>query len=74
MAAPNVWVVRHGDAWAVRREGNKDPLGVHDTQEKAVSAGRQVAQAAKTELIVQGRDGEIREKHSYGHDPRSVEG
>lgn len=72
--AGNIWVARHGDNWAVRREGRQDPLGVHDTQEQAITAGRQVARAEQVELLVQGRDGEVRDKFSYGNDPRSTKG
>ncbi len=74
MAKPNIWVATHGDRWAVRREGVQDPLGVHDTQEKAIVAGRAIARAEEVELIIQGVDGEIREKDSHGHDPDSVSG
>jgi len=74
MVEANIWVATHGDRWAVRREGTEEPLGVHDTQEEAITAGRQVAQADKVELIVQGEDGQIREKSSHGHDPRNVPG
>ena len=74
MAKPNIWVVTHGDRWAVRREGTDDPLGVHDTQEMAITAARSVAKAEEVELVIQGADGEIREKASYGNDPRNTPG
>ena len=70
----NIWVVRHGDNWAVKREGREEQLGVHETQALAMSAGRQVAQAEGVELIVQGVDGQIREKSSHGTDSRSTPG
>jgi hypothetical protein len=72
--AKNIWVTRHGDRWAVKREGRDDPLGTHDAQEAATSAARQVAQAEGVELIVQGTDGQIREKSSHGNDPREDPG
>lgn len=74
MAKPNIWVVTHGERWAVRREGVDDPLGVHETQEQAITAARGVARAEQVELIVQGANGEIRQKDSYGNDPRNVPG
>lgn len=74
MAKPNIWVVTHGEQWAVRREGVDDPLGVHPTQEAAISAARGVARAEEVELIIQGSDGEIRQKDSYGNDPRGIPG
>jgi len=72
MAKPNIWVATHGDRWAVRREGVGDPLGVHDTQAEAINAALGVAKAEEVELIIQGADGEIREKTSYGNDPRGI--
>ena len=74
MAKPNIWVVTHGERWAVRREGVNDPLGVHQTQEDAINAARGVARAEGVELVIQGRDGEIRQKDSYGNDPRDIPG
>lgn len=72
--AANIWVTTHGKRWAVKREGRAEPLGTHDTQEKAISAGRQIAQAEGVEFIVQGTDGLIREKSSHGNDRRDIPG
>ena len=33
-----------------------------------------VARAEEVELIIQGSDGEIRQKDSYGNDPRGIPG
>lgn len=69
MAKPAVWVVNHSGGWAVGREGNDRASAVYTTQAEAIDEGRRVAQREKTELFVQGRDGQIRERNSYGHDP-----
>lgn len=63
-----VHVTTHKDGWAVTREGNKRPSSVHRTQKEAVEAGRTAAQRDKTELIVHGKDGHIRQKNTYGTD------
>jgi uncharacterized protein YdaT len=63
------WVVRHGDKWAVKGEGNKRATKVTDTQKQAISLAKEIAQNQKSELIIQGRDGKIRSKDSYGNDP-----
>ena len=65
----NQWVVRHGDKWAVKREGNKRATKVTDTQKQAINVAKEIAQNQKSELIIQGRDGKIRSKDSYGNDP-----
>ncbi|MGI6582977.1 MAG: DUF2188 domain-containing protein [bacterium] len=65
----NQWVVRHGDKWAVKGEGNKRATKVTGTQKQAISVAKEIAQNQKSELIIQGRDGKIRSKDSYGNDP-----
>jgi uncharacterized protein YdaT len=65
----NQWVVRHGDKWAVKGEGNERATKVTDTQKQAVNVAKGIAQNQKSELIIQGRDGKIRSKDSYGNDP-----
>lgn len=65
----NQWVVRHGDKWAVKGEGNKRATKVTDTQKQAINVAKEIAQNQKSELITQGRDGKIRSKDSYGNDP-----
>ena len=70
----NIRVVPSGTEWAVRREGVEKPLSVHNTQEQAEVAGRAQARADRVEFELHGADGRIREKESYGHDPRNVPG
>lgn len=65
----NQWVVRYGDKWAVKGEGNKRATKVTDTQKQAINVAKEIAQNQKSELIIQGRDGKIRSKDSYGNDP-----
>jgi uncharacterized protein YdaT len=64
----NQWVVRHGDKWAVKGEGNKRATKITDTQKQAINVAKGIAQNQKSELIIQGRDGEIKSKDSYGND------
>jgi hypothetical protein len=65
----NQYVVRHGGDWAVRGEGNTRVTSTHPTQADAIAVGRRIAQQEKSELIIQGRDGRIRDTDSYGNDP-----
>lgn len=68
-ASPNIWVVRHGDGWAVRRAGSSRIIARYRTQREAIDAGKRKAKMEETELIWQGRDGRIRGRNSYGTDP-----
>ena len=64
----NIWVVNQGEQWAVRREGSDAIVSSHRTQEEAAASGRTLAQQEKSELIVQGRDGQIQYRNSYGNE------
>jgi hypothetical protein len=64
-----VHVVPRDERWAVEREGNSRASSLHDTQSGAERAGRPTAKADKTEFLLHGRDGRIRQRDSYGNDP-----
>ena len=64
-----VHVVPHDDGWAVRREGAERVSSLHPTQKEALDAGRPIAQREKTELVIHGTDGKIRDSDSFGNDP-----
>jgi hypothetical protein len=69
-----VHVVHKGDAWMVEvtgQDGQGDKFG---TQKEAVDAGRELAKQMKKELVIHGEDNSIREKDSYGGDPRDIPG
>jgi len=55
--------------WPVKRAGSKKPVKTFDTQQEAEKFGRVLAKKEKTEFVLHGRDGRIREKDSYGNDP-----
>ena len=68
MSGKNQHIVRHERGWAVRGEGNSRVTAVRPTQEAAIQRGTEVARNQHSELLVHGRDGQIRERNSYGHD------
>jgi hypothetical protein len=70
----NQHVVRSGDQWAVRGEGNSRVTSKHETQSEAIEAGRRIAQNQKSELLIHGKNGQIRERSSYGSDPHPPKG
>jgi L-lactate utilization protein LutB len=69
MSGNNQYVVRHGQQWAVRGEGNDRLTAVFDTQIEAIGRGRAIAQNERSELRIQGADGKFRDAWSYGNDP-----
>ena len=73
MANKDIHVVPAGNEWAVVIPG-EDERTVFATQEDAIEAGTKRAQSDKVELLIHGRDGQIRERNSFGHDPRNIRG
>lgn len=70
----NQHVVPHSGGWAVRGEGNQRVTSVHDTQASAIDVARQIAINQHSELLVHGRNGQIRARDSYGNDPYPPKG
>ena len=70
----NIWVVRHHSGWAVRVEGDSNPIFFYRTQALAMARGLILARKRRCELIVQNRQRRIREKNSYGNDPHPPKG
>jgi hypothetical protein len=62
-------VIPHSGNWAVMKAGASRVTSVHDTQKAAIEAGSRIARNQSTELYVHGKDGRIRDRHSYGNDP-----
>ena len=65
---PNVWVVRRGDGYSITEERTGIFLVPPVTQAVAMTVGRAIARANRSELIVQGRDGRIVQRDSHGFD------
>lgn len=65
----NQHVVPHGGDWAVRGAGNERATSIHETQRAAIEAGRDIARNQHSELLIHGRNGQIRERDSFGGDP-----
>lgn len=71
MTKKNQWVVpvSGGKQWGVRGEGNERLTSIHDTQKQARARALDIAKNQGSEMFVQGRDGRIRERNTYGNDP-----
>ncbi len=74
MSKKSVHVVPRPNGWAVERSGNDRATKVTETQKEAIAAGKELAQRDKTELVIHGENGRIREKNSYGNDPSPPKG
>jgi hypothetical protein len=74
MAGRNQHVVPHNGGWAVRGAGASRVTSTHDTQAAATAAARTTAQRQHSELLIHGRNGQIRARDSHGHDPYPPKG
>jgi len=74
MAKGDVHVVPGEKGWRVEVEGTARARSTHSTQAEARRAARVIARRSKTELLVHGRNGQIRDRNTYGTDPRRSKG
>lgn len=74
MSKRNQHVVPHSKGWAVKGAGAQRVTSVHPTQAIAAEAARNIARNQTTELFIHGRNGRIRERDSFGHDPHPPKG
>lgn len=63
----NFHVIPHGRGWDVKQEGAVRARFHYDSQEDAIKAGSALAQREEVELVVHGKDGEIRLCSSHGN-------
>ena len=74
MSGKTQYVVKNGDRWGVRGEGNERLTKSFDTQREAIGYGRDIARNQNAELRIQGENGQFREAWSYGNDPHPPKG
>jgi hypothetical protein len=60
---------RGDEGWAVIREGNSRASSIYPTQAEAAQAVREVAHRDRTEILIHGRNGQIRKRDFHEHDP-----
>ena len=61
-------------SWQVKGAGNKKATKVTKTQREACKIAKNIAKNQQSELLIHGKDGKIRNKHSYGNDPYPPKG
>ncbi len=70
----NQHVVKHPEGWAVRGAGNEKVTKVTNTPQEAIEIARGISKNQESELFIHGRNGQIRERDSHGHDPKNIKG
>jgi hypothetical protein len=70
----NQHVVGHGRGWAVTAEGAASPLAVFKTQSEAWEKAKSIARKERAEALLHGKNGLIRARSTYGHDPSRTKG
>ena len=68
-AASSQHVVPAGVEWAVKKSNSDRVTKIFDSQREAISRAIKIAVNQKSEVVIHGKDGRIREKNSYGKDP-----
>ncbi|MEH2331651.1 DUF2188 domain-containing protein [Nostoc sp.] len=67
-------IVPHSKGWAVKSEGASKATKIFHTQQEAIEKGREIAINQQSELLIHNREGQIRERNSYGNDPHPPKG
>ncbi len=71
----NQHVVGHeSGGWAVTEEGATSPFAVFKTQSEAWERAKSIARKERAEALLHGRNGVIRARNTYGHDPSRIKG
>ena len=70
----DVHVTKKDGQWQAKKTGNERASSVHDTQAQAWDAARDLAKTEKSEAVLHGENGRIRERNTYGKDPHPPKG
>ena len=69
-----VSVSKHPNGWKAKVAGNERASQVYTTQAECREFGIGLAKKLGAEFTLHGENGRIREKNSYGNDPRNIKG
>ena len=59
-----------GGGWCVQLEGNEHALSSHATQQQAIAEGRRLARGGRSRLFIHAKNGDVRDRFTYGTAPR----
>lgn len=65
----NQHVVKTPSGWGVRGERNSKITENFPKQKEAIERAREIAINQRSEVLIHGENGRIRERNSYGNDP-----
>ncbi len=74
MAQGDVHVVPQDGQWAIKEENTEVAISSFATQDVAWQRGKEMARERGAEALLHGADGQIRERNTYGSDPRDIQG
>jgi hypothetical protein len=74
MSSDNFWTTKHANGWAVKKEGASRASSIHGTQKEAWASTKEKARSSGGEALLQGKNGQIRERNTYGKDPYPPKG
>jgi Uncharacterized protein conserved in bacteria (DUF2188) len=74
MATKGQHVVPSGGKWSVRKAGASRASQTFSTQGEAIEVAKKIAKNQGTELYIHGENGRIRDRLSYGSDPKRSKG
>ena len=63
-----------GGGWQVKAAGSKKATAVTTTQKEAIKVAREIAKNQGSEMFIHNKQGQIRERDSYGNDPHPPKG
>lgn len=69
MSKKNQHVVPSGKNWAVKGAGNSKATKIVSTQQEASKIAREISINQGSEMFIHKRNGQIRERNTYGKDP-----
>lgn len=61
-------IVSSQDGWVVKKVRSSGVFRVFEKKDDAVKYGTKIAKGQRTDLIIHGKDGRIKERNSYGYD------
>ena len=70
----DVHVIPSEKGWRVKIEGTGGARSTHPTQAEAAKTARRIARENRSELLIHGRNGQVRARNTYGRDPRRTKG
>lgn len=70
----NQHVTQKENGWGVTGAGNSRATVIVPTQREAIERAKTIATNQSGDVVIHGRNGQIRERNSYGNDPNPPKG